>query len=217
MPRSKLVFWIATTLAIIVPAALALVLFRAGGFAGVALLAVLVGVFVVARLVVTRRFTADLQPRRQPPPERELIAHARRPTLLIGLGILAATLVMMVVIGLTGAGQRQPTLPTPTPDLNLRSAEANIQPQAEAANLLAGFALPATAAVLGTIGLAVLLVAIRRTDRPSLIPSDEPPAAARGSDRPEPDIDWAELLDGDDDGNDLSLWVDSLKGDDRQR
>jgi len=217
MPRSKLTLWILIALAVIVPTALAIVLIQAGGFAGIALLALLVGVFVVARIAFTRRFTPDLQPRRPPPPERELIAHARRPTLMIGLGVLAATVVLMVLIGLTASRHSQPAAPTPTPDLNQSSAEAASPVLSQSTNLLSGFALPIAAAVLGTVGLVVLIIATRRTDRRILIPRDDPPPAAPAESDPDEVIDWAELLDGGDDESDLSLWVDSLNRDDRQR
>jgi hypothetical protein len=217
MPRSKLGFWIVTALAVIIPTALAFVLIRAGGFAGVALLAVLVGAFVLARIAFTRRFTPDLQPRRQPPPERELIAHARRPTLMIGLGILAITLTLMVAIGLTGAGRfSQLAALTPTPDLTQSGADAT-PIVSQPTGLLAGFALPVATAVLGTVGLVVLIIATRRTNRRILVPADDAPPDAPDVSQPDESLDWAELLDGGEDDSDLSLWVDSLSRDDRKR
>jgi len=215
MPRSKPGFWIVMALAIVVPTVMAFVLIRVGGFAGVALLAVLVGAFVVARIAFARRFTPDLQPRRQPPPERELIAHARRPTMMIGLGILVVTLALMLGIGLFGSDGSRSAAVTPTPDLSPRGTD--VTPiVSEPSGLLAGFALPIAAAVLGTIGLVVLIVATRRANHLVLVPRDDDPAISPDAARPDESIDWAEMLDGDDD-SDLSLWVDSLSRNDRKR
>ena len=60
MPRSKLTLWILIALAVIVPTALAIVLIQAGGFAGIALLALLVGAFVVARIAFPYLFFISL-------------------------------------------------------------------------------------------------------------------------------------------------------------
>lgn len=223
MPRSKWLFWIGVALSVGVPALLAIWLIWTGSPLGLPVLLISVSLVVAVRIAFTRRFTADLQPRPAPPPERELIDHARRPTRAIGLGILAITLLVVILVGLFGAvGSPDQRPPTPTPNLdNLTTANAS-PATARSGNLLTGFTLPIAAAIIGTIGLLVLMAVVRRIDRVILVPADDPlpdppapePEPASGA---APALDWRELLADEDDEDDLSLWVDSLSRDDHPR
>ncbi len=154
-----------------------------------------VGLALVVRLAVRRAALARRD--RQPPPERELIADAKRPTLLIGLLVLVVAIFGLLAAGLTGnLGPTGGAPATPAP-----AAE----PIARTVSPLAGLGLPAAGLVLGLAALAGVWIVARRRK----------PAAGSDSSR----VDWQDVLGAEDgeegdmgeDSGDLSFWVDRLK------